>query len=892
MEDISGNEEILEVQELKEKKTKKRRSISSKIIGVNAVIIILSMIGMVAFTYNMVTKNLTRQAAQEIKELTNSFMLSYKSMSTTYNAPVNRLTAEIQDMVESGDYTREELYDYLEQVVLTEDNLSALTVMFEENAFDGKDRQYKGTGYGTAESGKLSYYIYEENGNVKFLNGIEDNEDEYNYAYYTKPLDSHEMYVTTPYKFADSGKIAITITKPIMIDGEAVGVIGSDVMLSDLAASFGTISFHDTGSVGLCLSDGTTIDGNAYPLQPELFADPSLVLPTDDQTKITRVKNSSGISYVVSAALYRLNDEGGFYVVTTVKESDITSTIRSFVLMLIIAFTIVTAIILFSLYNVVNKLMKPLKKLTLNAREVAKGNLDVDFTVVANDEIGELTESFSEMASSITLILHEVDEMSKATVRGDSSVKMSPEKYQGEFATMAQNINDLAEIFEGVLYLVLDYSEGFAHGDFDMKIKDLPGEQMQITNVFNKLQEQLNHVENEIGKFIKAGVNGHLSYSLDTNGFDGGWKDILDQLNELFASIAVPVSEVSKFIKNISDTGNYQVTLDTELKGDFEITRKALNNMLVELFANIEEVSSVLDKLSHNNYNVTIERKYIGDFSIIKDSLVNIIGQLNKVMSEISSSTGVITTSVHASAEISINLADASMRQNEAITVLLQDIETVIGETNKNAENAKQANAFSLKTLDNAKTGNTEMQQMVDTINEISVASQSIGNIISIIEDIAFQTNLLALNAAVEAARAGVHGKGFAVVAEEVRSLAARSHEAALDTKTLIEQSMKRVKEGTEKADSTSQSLHAIFNDISQVSEIINKIAEGSTIQATHIADFGHKVNEISDVVNLNTATSEESAAIAQEISAQTESLKSIISSFEFTEVEVDEKFF
>ncbi len=862
---------------------KRRGSVGFKIISINAVIIILAMTFVGVFVADQVTKTLTNEAKSKITDMTESYMLSFSTTGKAYNSPVNRLTGDVEHIVEDGSHTREEFLHYIEEVVVAEDNLSAVTVMFEPNAFDGLDSQYQGTNYGTAESGKLSYYVYEENGEVKVLNGIEDNEAEYDYSYYTEPMSTGKMYTSLPYTFADSGKVAITISKPIIVDGKPIGIVGSDVMLTDLATAFATSNFYETGAIGLVTPDGITINGNEFPLQPELFADPSAVLSDEEGIKISIIDSKElGGKYVVATSMIRLNDEGGYYIASTVATEEITGVITTLELFIIVAFIVTTLLILLTLFLVVNKVMKPLKQLTRNAEKISVGNFDIEPSDITNDEIGVLVTGLGGMVKTISALIGEVNYLTNAVASGTGGVKMRTERYQGEFGVMAENINKLTKTYDAVLYKILDYIDGFAKGDFDMEIPEMPGDFIQVSNQFTLLQNQLALVEREIGKFIDAGVQGHLAYHLDTEEFDGDWKEIFDQLNDLFTAIAKPIKDVSNFIENVSNTGDYKLTMKAELAGDFEIIRKSLNKMLSELFENIEEVSEVLNQLANNNYDISIQREYIGDFSIIKGSLVNIIEQLNRVMSEISGSANVITDSATASAETSISLAEASTRQSKAINELLKNIENVITETNNNAESANEANVFAGKTLENAKNGNVEMEQMLVTINEISDASRSIENIISIIEDIAFQTNLLALNAAVEAARAGEHGKGFAVVAEEVRSLAGRSQEAALETKTLIERSIDRVQEGTKKADTTSKALSAILRDISQVSEIIDRISNGSSVQAKHIESFGHMVNEISDVVNQNTSTSEESAAIAQEISAQSDTLKNLISSFEF----------
>ncbi len=864
-------------------KKAKRRSVSFKIISINALIIIIAMAAITIYVDHAVSDNSERAGISMITSLNDSYMTNFNTVVDAYKSPLNRLGTEIEGIVKSKKYDREQFYDYLKQSVMSDDNVSALTVMFEKDAFDGKDGVYKNTGFGTKESGKMSYYLLEENGNINFLNGIENNEDEYNYNYYKIPMQTGQMYVSEPYVFADSGKVGLTISRPIMVDGKAVGIVGSDIMVPDLAKAFETVSLYETGAVGIVLADGTIINGNSYEIPPAVVQDTTKIFPTGDEFKISLVNNQElSEPYVVTADQYKLNDDGGFYIVTAIPKAEIYKDVNALLTVIIVAAIITTLLILLALYLVVERTIKPLRRLTENAKEVAKGNLNINVGKVDNDEIGDMSMSIRAMSHTITSLLDDVDDITKARVVGNKEVKMIPENYQGSFANMAENINKLTNVYDDIIDEVLDYADGFANGEFDKEIKVMPGDYGTVTETFLTLKEQLKQVESEINNFIIAGVDGKLSYTVDASSFNGGWASLLTQLNELFVSIAAPIRQVSSFIENISKTGNYHLIMDKQLNGEFEIIRSSLNKMLTELFENIEDVSFVLNQLSNNKYNVTIEREYIGDFSIIKKSVLGIIKQLNSVMHEISNSANVITSSTSASAETSMNLAEASTRQNKSISELLKDIELVIDETSENANSAKEANVLASKTLQNAKNGNVEMEQMLHTMNEISVASTSIGNIINIIEEIAFQTNLLALNAAVEAARAGEHGKGFAVVAEEVRSLAGRSQQAASETKELIEKSISKVKEGTDKADSTSLALDAILSDISQVTDIIDKITDGSTSQAKHMTEFGNKVNDISDVANQNTSTSEESAAIAEEISAQCESLKIMVDSFEF----------
>ena len=227
------------------------------------------------------------------------------------------------------------------------------------------------------------------------------------------------------------------------------------------------------------------------------------------------------------------------------------------------------------------------------------------------------------------------------------------------------------------------------------------------------------------------------------------------------------------------------------------------------------------------------------------------------------------------------SLAQGSTDQAASIQELSNSIAEISEKTKSNADMAKRAATLADSIKVSAEKGSSQMDEMMDAVNEINNASGQISKVIKVIDDIAFQTNILALNAAVEAARAGQHGKGFAVVAEEVRNLAAKSAEAAKDTGSLIENSIEKANLGVQIASDTSESLTMIVSGVNESNQLVGEIAKSSEEQSQSIGHLNAGIDQVAQVVQQNSATAEESAAASTEMSSQANALKQLIDSFE-----------
>jgi len=251
-------------------------------------------------------------------------------------------------------------------------------------------------------------------------------------------------------------------------------------------------------------------------------------------------------------------------------------------------------------------------------------------------------------------------------------------------------------------------------------------------------------------------------------------------------------------------------------------------------------------------------------------SLSNIAEGMNEGAEQVASASGQVSSA-------SQSLAEGSSEQAASIEETSSSLEEMSSMTKQNAENAKQADGLMQEANQVVGQANTSMGDLKGSMEEISKASEETSKIIKTIDEIAFQTNLLALNAAVEAARAGEAGAGFAVVAEEVRNLAMRSADAAKNTAELIEGTVKKVGQGSELVNTTSDAFSEVATSSAKVGELVGEIAAASNEQAQGIEQVNIAVTEMDKVTQSNAAGAEESASASEEMNAQAEEMKSMV---------------
>ena len=350
-------------------------------------------------------------------------------------------------------------------------------------------------------------------------------------------------------------------------------------------------------------------------------------------------------------------------------------------------------------------------------------------------------------------------------------------------------------------------------------------------------------------------------------------------------SLKNPIKELEDVAHKMTE-GNFDITIKYDSTDELGTLANSIKNLASKTQEVINDTVYNLEEVASGNFNVSPHVEYIGVFKRIENAISQITIDLSNTINQINISSNEVSSTSNDVLNGAQILAQGSTEQSLAVQNLSDTIENISNQISINAENAKKANELSTSAGYEMQEGNNQMKQMVQAMDDISFASQEIERIIKTIEDIAFQTNILALNAAVEAARAGSAGKGFAVVADEVKNLAQKSSEAAKNTSSLILNSLESVNRGNEIVNSTATSLEKIVVTTNSAIQLVDEIAKASEQQAISIVEISQVIKQISDVVQTNSKTSEESANASEELNSQAKILKSLIENFKLKETE------
>jgi len=533
---------------------------------------------------------------------------------------------------------------------------------------------------------------------------------------------------------------------------------------------------------------------------------------------------------------------------------------------------------------------RPTKDAIEIAANISTGNLDNKIDTSRSDEIGDLLKTLEVMQKAF--IENRAQEQ-KAQAR-DAEFREKSADYEGQLDAIGKVMATIEFELDGTIRTANDnflQTLGYTSNEVVGQHHSLfVTPDYKASSEYSQFWQKLNNGEFVSDQFMRLGKNGkevwiQASYNpiRDADGniykvvkfaTDITEQKIADQhLQSMMDKVSNVLQAVSEGDLSVAVTGDYQ--------GSLASLQTSLNDTVCNLRELINESSRVMGMVSDGNLSETVPGQYQGVFADLQNAQNKTIIDLRKMVGDMRKNAQDVSTGAEEISVGNTSLSERTQEQAASLEETAASIEEMSGTINQNADNSRQASQLATEARTQAEQGGETVGNVVTAMSAIAGSSKKIADIIGVIDEIAFQTNLLALNAAVEAARAGEQGRGFAVVAAEVRSLAQRSAEAAKEIKTLINDSVEQVENGSQLADASGQALDGIVGSVQKVAEIIAEISAASQEQATGIEQVNKAIAEMDSVTQQNAALVEEAAAASESLDNQANGMMDVMAQFD-----------
>lgn len=348
--------------------------------------------------------------------------------------------------------------------------------------------------------------------------------------------------------------------------------------------------------------------------------------------------------------------------------------------------------------------------------------------------------------------------------------------------------------------------------------------------------------------------------------------------------ISVSLAQATKRLQALAEGNLTEEVILSDTLDETAILTQALSKTIISLNSYIQNIQTSLGALADGDYTIEIPDNFYGDFSSIRESLCNITASLNRTMMQMNHSSMEVNRNSSEVSDYAKQLHDGSMSQSALLEQLEKSMEAITVSIEKNKDNVLQIERCSENASEKTSLGDSNMQSMLDTMNEIHSAVDEIFQISQLIEDISSQTNLLSLNASIEAARAGEAGKGFAVVAAEIGHLSQQTTDALQQTVEIIQRSADIIQKGLETAGQTAKAFQEIQEVTEQYREISTKLSGTVSEQTTAVSYVNEQLVSLKNIANENRNLAEETDKMASGSLAQSENLREYVAQVKIKE--------
>ena len=482
---------------------------------------------------------------------------------------------------------------------------------------------------------------------------------------------------------------------------------------------------------------------------------------------------------------------------------------------------------------ITRSLTQPLALAARVAERIAAGNLDNAIDSSGNDESSRVLAGMQQIQTQLLRFSSETKLMIELHADKDMSHRM-PSDLPGVYGELGAGINTMMfEHLDAIVDAIAVLNE-YANGDLRRDARRLPGSRVVLHESMDAAKASLLAINTEIKRLAAAAAAGDFSARGDAERF----------------------------------------------QYDFRVMVQDLNAMMEVSDNNLGKLSTLLGSIAEGDLTARMHGEFHGVFATMRDDANATVVKLTDIIGGIQTAAGSINA---AASEIATGNDDLSRRTEQQAASLEEtaaSMEELTSTVKQNADHARQANQLAVGAAAVATQGGDVVSQVVTTMSGIEISSKKIADIISVIDGIAFQTNILALNAAVEAARAGEQGRGFAVVASEVRTLAQRSAGAAKEIKSLIDDSVTRVSEGSALVDQAGKTMQEIVSSVQRVTDIMGEISAASQEQYAGIEQVNQTVTQMDEATQQNAALVEEATAAARSMEEQAGQLTETVALF------------